>query len=79
QEAIWPTGLREHATYLSKYLRDALLCVKRAKDQPVPAELAKAMVLGTMSLIVKMQNIPDLNTVHDVLRLVQTETKIAAE
>ena len=42
KEATWPAEAREYTTYLSKYLRDALLSVESAKNQPVPAELVKA-------------------------------------
>ena len=37
----WPNDLREHATYLSKYLSDALLCIEAAKEQPIPTPLVK--------------------------------------
>jgi hypothetical protein len=40
----WPSDLREHAIYLSKYLRDALLCIKSAKEQPIPTPLVKTMI-----------------------------------
>jgi hypothetical protein len=36
QEVAWPAEFREHATQLGKYLREALLCIERARDQPVP-------------------------------------------
>lgn len=79
QEVAWPVEFREHATQLGKYLRDALLCIERAKDQPVPHDLAKIMAMGALSLVNKIHNIPDLGTVHDALQMVRTESKIAAE
>ncbi|KAI0388182.1 hypothetical protein F5Y17DRAFT_453852, partial [Xylariaceae sp. FL0594] len=56
----WPTEAREHATYLNKYLPDALLCVQQANDQPVPANIVKSTILGMLSLVAKIQNMPDL-------------------
>ncbi|KAH8753263.1 hypothetical protein F5883DRAFT_651022 [Diaporthe sp. PMI_573] len=79
QEVAWPAEFREHATKLGKYLRDALLCIERAKDQPVPHDLAKTMAMGALSLVNKIHNIPDLGTVHDALQIARTESKIAAE
>ncbi|KAH7146938.1 hypothetical protein B0J13DRAFT_318582 [Dactylonectria estremocensis] len=79
QEVAWPAEFREHATQLGKYLRDALLCIERAKDQPVPHDLAKIMAMGALSLVNKIHNIPDLGTVHDALQMARTESKIAAE
>ncbi|KAI3340358.1 hypothetical protein F4824DRAFT_487316 [Ustulina deusta] len=53
QQTAWPTEVREHATYLSKYLQDALRCVEQAQDQPVPANLVKSVILGMVSLVAK--------------------------
>uniref|UniRef100_A0A8H7NA94 CCHC-type domain-containing protein n=1 Tax=Bionectria ochroleuca TaxID=29856 RepID=A0A8H7NA94_BIOOC len=78
QEAAWPTDLREHAAYLGKYLRDALLSIEREKDRPVPPELAKIMIMGSLSLLVKLQNMPDFRTVHDALNLARTEATASA-
>jgi hypothetical protein len=37
------------------------------------------MALGALSLVNKIHNIPDLDTVRDALQMVRTESKIAAE
>ncbi|KAJ3454706.1 hypothetical protein MRS44_013306 [Fusarium solani] len=79
QEVAWPAEFREHATQLGKYLRDALLCIERARDQPVPQGLVKVMAMGALSLVNKIHNIPDLDTVRDALQMARTESKIAAE
>ena len=78
QEAVWPTDLREHATYLSRYLRDALQSIDREKDRPVPPHLAKVMIMGSLSLVLKLQNTPDLHHVHDALNLARTEATATA-
>jgi hypothetical protein len=39
QVAAWPNDLREHAIYLSDYLKKALVCIESAEDQPVPKPL----------------------------------------
>ena len=78
QEAAWPTDLREHATYLSRYLRDALQSIDREKDQPVPPKLAKVMIMGSLSLVLKLQNTPDLHHVHDALSMARTEATATA-
>ncbi|SCO92657.1 uncharacterized protein FRV6_16785 [Fusarium oxysporum] len=79
QEAACLAGVREHATQLGKYLRDALLCIERAKAQPVPHDLVEIITIGALSLSNKIHNIPDLGTVHDALQMARTESKIATE
>ncbi|PVH70308.1 hypothetical protein DL98DRAFT_437277, partial [Cadophora sp. DSE1049] len=44
QVAAWPNDPREHAAYLSDYLRKALVCIDSAGDQPVPKPLVKTMI-----------------------------------
>ncbi|EXU95360.1 zinc knuckle domain protein [Metarhizium robertsii] len=79
QEVAWPVGFREHATQLGKYLRDALLCIERAKDQPVPHDLVKIMAMGALSLVNKIHNVPDFSSVHDALQMARTESKTAVD
>ncbi|KAH7248188.1 gag-like protein [Fusarium solani] len=78
-DLILPAEFREHATQLGKYLREALLCIERERDQPVPQGLVKVMAMGALSLVNKIHNIPDLDTVRDALQMARTESKIAAE
>ncbi|KAF2844323.1 hypothetical protein T440DRAFT_436623, partial [Plenodomus tracheiphilus IPT5] len=79
QQPAWPPPFREHATRLSTYLQDALTCIDRTNSQPVPADLVKIIIHGTLTFILKVQHTPDLNTVCDALRILQTETKTTSE
>ncbi|KAI3326689.1 hypothetical protein HD806DRAFT_414072 [Xylariaceae sp. AK1471] len=79
QERAWPTEPREHAAYLSRYLRDALDCVERAGDQPVPSNIVKSMILGITSLVTKIRNMPDVRVLHEALNLVQAEARAEAQ
>jgi len=63
----WPTDLPEPATYLSRYLRDALQSIDREKDRSVRSQLAKVMIMGSLSLVLKLQNTPNLHHVHELL------------
>ncbi|PSN59123.1 hypothetical protein BS50DRAFT_659047 [Corynespora cassiicola Philippines] len=74
-----PIPIREHATRLSTYLQNTLSCIERTNDQPVPANLVKTIIHGTVTFILKTQHAPDLNTVCDALNIAQTEAKAAAE
>jgi hypothetical protein len=78
--ADWPLELREHATELTKYLRDTLNCIDRSQDQAVPASLVRTMITGTLTMISKTLRTPDLTTIQDTLSIVQTEAnEIARE
>lgn len=79
QEADWPIGLHEHAAQLTKHLRDALLHLDREKDQPVPPDRVRMMVMAALSLVVKAQRTPDMTTVHDKIRTIHTELNQNAE
>ncbi|KAI0831528.1 hypothetical protein F5Y06DRAFT_281512 [Hypoxylon sp. FL0890] len=79
QERAWPTEPREHAAYLSRYLRDALDCVERAGDQPVPSNIVKLMILGITSLVTKIQNMPDVRVLYEAVNLVQAEARAEAQ
>jgi hypothetical protein len=79
QQPAWPTPFREHATRLSTYLQDALTCIDRTQSQPVPADLVKVIIYGTLTFILKVQHAPDLSTVCDALNILQTEAKASTE
>ena len=79
QQPAWPTPFREHATRLSTYLQDALACIDRTQSQPVPADLVKVIIHGTLTFILKVQHAPDLSTVCDALSVLQTEAKASTE
>jgi hypothetical protein len=79
QQPTWPTPFREHATRLSTYLQDALTCIDRTQSQPVPADLVKVIIHGTLTFILKVQHAPDLSTVCDALSVLQTEAKTTSD
>ncbi|KAH9212009.1 hypothetical protein DL95DRAFT_509944, partial [Leptodontidium sp. 2 PMI_412] len=69
--AAWPNDPCEHAAYL----RQALICIDTAGDQPVSKPLVKTMSV----LISKFQNSPDLNTVMQAITTIQGDLKATAE
>jgi hypothetical protein len=79
QQPAWPTPFREHATRLSTYLQEALTCIDRTQSQPVPADLVKVIIHGTLTFILKVQHAPDLSTVCDSLNILQTEAKASSD
>ncbi|KAJ3573300.1 hypothetical protein NPX13_g4753 [Xylaria arbuscula] len=79
QGGAWPTEPREHTAYLSRYLKDALDCVERAGDQPVPSNIVKSMILGITSLVTKIQNMPDVRILQEALNVVQAEARAEAQ
>lgn len=76
-EVAWPAEHREHATKLTKYLRDALASMDSSPDQPIPPKPVKFVLNGMISLLAKVRNVPDLSTIQDSLKIMQTETKSA--
>jgi hypothetical protein len=79
QVAAWPNDIREHATYLSDYLRKALVCIDSAVDQPVPTLLVKTMIAATSVFITKFQNTTDTTAVMQALTAIQHDLKTTAE
>ena len=75
----WPSDLREHATHLSKYLREALLCIETAKEQPIPIPLVKTMIAAMSVMLTKIENAPDYNTIMQALTTIQNDVKTTAE
>jgi len=75
----WPNDLREHATYLSKYFRDVLLCIESAKEQPIPTPLVKTMIAAMSVILTQIENGPDYNTVMQALTTIQSDVKTTAE
>jgi hypothetical protein len=73
QQPAWLTLFREHATRLSTHLQDALTCINRTQSQPVPADLIKVIIHGTLTFILKVQHAPNLSTVYDALSILQTK------
>ena len=79
QVAAWPNDIREHATYLSEYLRKALVCIDSAEDQPVPKPLVKTMIAAMSVLIAKFQTTPDVSAVMQAITTIQSDLKTTAE
>jgi dGTP triphosphohydrolase len=79
QVAAWPNDPREHAAYLSDYLRKALVCIDSAEDQSVPKPLVKTMIAAMSVLITKFQNTPDLSAVIQAVTTIQSDLKTTAE
>ncbi|PVH71305.1 hypothetical protein DL98DRAFT_106881 [Cadophora sp. DSE1049] len=75
QVAAWPNDIREHATYLSEYLRKALVCIDSAEDQPVPKPLVKTMITAMSVLIAKFQTSPDVSAVMQAITTIQSDLK----
>ena len=73
QEVVWPTELHEHATQLTKHLRNALLYLESEQATPVPPDQVKAIITTMLPLIAKTQRTPDMTTIHDQLRIIHTE------
>src|SRR5258706_9252660 len=79
QVTAWPNDLREHATYLSKYFREALLCIESTKDQPIPIPLVKTMIAAMSIILTKVENAPDYNTVMQALTMIRNDVKTTVE
>jgi hypothetical protein len=62
QVTAWPNNLHEHATYLSKHLGEALLCIETAKAQPIPIPFAKSMTAAMSIVLTKIEKAPDYTT-----------------
>jgi len=71
----WPSNLREHATYLSKYLMDALVYIESAKEQPISTPLVKTMIAAMSVMLNKIENAPDYSTVMQALTTIQNDLK----
>jgi hypothetical protein len=48
--------------YLSKYLREALLCIETTKEQPIPTPLVKAMIAAMSIILTKIETPPTTTT-----------------
>ena len=68
-----------YSTYLSKYLRDALLCIESAKEQPIPTPLVKTMIAAMSVMLSKIETAPDYGTVMLALTTIQNDVKTTAE
>lgn len=79
QEQTWPTHHREHATQLSRHLQTALKSIDTANEHPLNPQAVKATLIATISLLAKMQNLPELGHLHQAIDSLRAETKTANE
>ena len=79
EDQIWPAEYREHATKLSSYLQKALSSIETSNGQSMEPRRVKHAIYGVLSLIVKIQGMPDLTHLHEAIRNAQNETKTASE
>jgi hypothetical protein len=75
QATVWPSELREHATFLCNYLRDALLCIEFAKEQLITTPLVKTMIAAISVVLTKVENAPGYTTVMQTLTTIQNDLK----
>jgi methyl-accepting chemotaxis protein len=75
----WPSPIREHATQLSSFLHEVLHRIERTGDQSIPPDHVGDIIRGSLTFVLKMQHTPDLTSISDALRIVQTEAKATAE
>ncbi|KAM0273513.1 hypothetical protein ACHAQH_008309 [Verticillium albo-atrum] len=78
-EHSWPTPFREHAAKLSRYLQTALQSIDNANGQPIEPQSVRVAFMGALTLLAKLQNIPDLDNIRDAIANLHTETKTASE
>ncbi|KAF6807001.1 hypothetical protein CPLU01_15845 [Colletotrichum plurivorum] len=77
EDQNWPTPYREHAAKLSRYLQAALKSIDNANGQPIQPQGVRVAVISTLSLLVKLQNVPDIDHIHHAIENLNTETRNA--
>ncbi|KDN71154.1 hypothetical protein CSUB01_12466 [Colletotrichum sublineola] len=78
-EQIWPTHHREHATELSRHLQTAVKSIDTANGNPLNPQAVRTTLIAALSLIVKLQNLPELGHLHQAIESLRAETKTANE
>ncbi|KAF2025594.1 hypothetical protein EK21DRAFT_18263, partial [Setomelanomma holmii] len=80
RQETWPSPVCEHATRLSSFLHKVLHRIERTgSESPIPADLVGDIICGSLTFVLKVQHTPDLTSISDALRIVQTEAKATAE
>ncbi|KAK1510598.1 hypothetical protein CABS01_16817, partial [Colletotrichum abscissum] len=79
QEQTWPTHHREHATQLSRHLQTALKSIDTANEYPLDPKAVKATLIATISLLAKMQKLPELGHLHQAIESLRAENKTTNE
>lgn len=75
QVTTWPSDLREHTTYLSKYLRDALRYIEDTKEHLILPALVKTIIAAICVILTKIENTPDYKTIIQTLLVIQNDLK----
>ncbi|KAK1993566.1 hypothetical protein LX36DRAFT_752278 [Colletotrichum falcatum] len=78
-EQLWPTHYREHATELSRHLQTAVKSIDTANGNTLNLQAVRATLIAALSLIVKLQNLPELGHLHQAIESLRAETKTANE
>jgi hypothetical protein len=68
-----------HPISLKTFEHDVLHTIKRKGSQTVPAEVARDVICGALTFVLKTQHTHDLGIVCNALRAVQTEAEAGAE
>nr|XP_036581842.1 zinc knuckle [Colletotrichum truncatum]KAF6790285.1 zinc knuckle [Colletotrichum truncatum] len=79
KDQTWPSPYREHATELSRYLQTALKSIDNANGHPIEPKGIRSAFIGTLTLLAKLQHIPDISHVHEAVENLRVETKAANE
>lgn len=78
-DQTWPTDYREHAAKLSTYLQKAMSSIESPTGPPIEPQKVKHAFFGALTLIIKVQGLPNLAHIHEAVRNAQHETKTAAQ
>ncbi|KAI3545670.1 zinc knuckle [Colletotrichum abscissum] len=79
QEQTWPTHHREHATQLSRHLQTALKSIDTANEHPLDPKAVRLTLIATISLLAKLQKLPELGHLHQAIESLRAENKTAHE
>ncbi|KAJ6439207.1 reverse transcriptase [Purpureocillium lavendulum] len=79
EDQTWPTEYREHAAKLSTYLQKAMSSTESPTGPPIEPQKVKHAFFGALTLIIKVQALPNLAYIHEAVRNAQHETKTAAQ
>ncbi|GJN66047.1 hypothetical protein PLICBS_000063 [Purpureocillium lilacinum] len=79
EDQTWPTDYREHAAKLNTYLQKAMSSIESPTGPPIEPQKVKHAFFGALTLIIKVQGLPNLAHFHEAVRNAQHETKTAAQ
>ncbi|KDN61236.1 hypothetical protein CSUB01_11874 [Colletotrichum sublineola] len=78
-EQLWPTHHREHATELSRHLQTAVKSIDTANGNPLNPQAVRSTLIAALSLVTKLQNLPELGHLHQAIESLRAETKTVNE